>query len=318
MSKAEWFGAQWDGAGLRLWAMRGTDVIAQGDRHIDLRSAKDQGFAQVLSAEQGLLIRKIEEGAAYPAEQWGDAPTVMCGEIGGREGWLETPFSDVPTKAYGPLMQVRGARVWIACGMRQADPADVMRGNETRISGLLAARPEFDGVVCLTGAQTQWARISAGELCYFQSFMTGELFSFMAQASSLHPLIAQAAGDMADTAGAEDSVSFDRAVEEGLTQPHRAFGRLAQLRASVLVGDLTPKAAAARLSGLLVGLELASAKPYWLGEEVVLMGAQAGRMARALESQGVVTRQADAEAALLAGLHRAWMGLDAVASGARG
>ena len=298
MGKADWIAADWGAKHLRLWAMRDADVIAARQSDQGAADLTSDQFAQVLA----------QETADWRAGDWAEAPVVACGEVGGRQGWVEAPYSLVPTKAQGPLIQVRGQRVWIACGMRQEDPSDVMRGEETQIAGLLAARPKFDGVVCLLGAQSKWARISAEELCHFQSFMTAELYAFLTQQSALAP-------SLATQSEALDEVAFDRAVEEALAQPHRAYGRLFQLRAGELLGAMTAKAAASRLSGLLIGWELASAKPYWLGEEVVLIGApeQMRRYGRALTAQGVTTREADAEAVMLAGLHRAWKSLASTA-----
>ena len=63
----------------------------------------------------------------------------------------------------------------------------------------------------------------------------------------------------------------------------------------------------ARLSGLLIGTELAAAKAWWLGRDVVIVGegTLAGLYARALRAQGIAARQVPAEDAVLAGLTRA-------------
>ena len=70
-------------------------------------------------------------------------------------------------------------------GLSQARPADVMRGEETQIAGLLAADPGFDGVACLPGTHTKWARVSAGEVVSFRTCMTGELFALLSERSVL-------------------------------------------------------------------------------------------------------------------------------------
>ena len=58
------------------------------------------------------------------------------------------------------------------------------------------------------------------------------------------------------------------------------------------------------MSGLLIGLELAAAKPYWLGQRIALIGAEAlsARYATALSAQGVASETLDATACTLAGL----------------
>ncbi|HRO10439.1 2-dehydro-3-deoxygalactonokinase, partial [Amaricoccus sp.] len=67
---------------------------------------------------------------------------------------------------------------------------------------------------------------------------------------------------------------------------------------------LAPERARARLSGLLIGTELAGARPYWLGRDVVLIGAD--RLARAyrdaLAAAGLAARLLDATAMTQRGL----------------
>jgi 2-dehydro-3-deoxygalactonokinase len=289
MSNVHWIAADWGTTNLRLWAMRGADVVHH--------RSSSQGMGGLVPAEFAPVLAR--ETADWREGDWAAAPVVACGMVGSRQGWTEAPYATAPTQAGTPLAQVAGANVWIACGVKQIDPADVMRGEETQIAGLLAARPDFDGVICLPGTHTKWVRVSAGEICSFQSFMTGEIFALLADHSVLRHSVQAATFDMA---------AFDAAVQDALAQPHRAYGRLFQLRAGALVGELPPEVARATLSGLLIGWELAGAKPYWLGQEVALLGSPSLSMlyGRALQAQGVLVSEADVQAATLAGLHRAW------------
>jgi phosphonate metabolism protein PhnN/1,5-bisphosphokinase (PRPP-forming) len=75
--------------------------------------------------------------------------------------------------------------VHVAPGLRQGKPADVMRGEETQIAGFLALNPNWDGVICLPGTHSKWVHISAGEVVSFQTFLTGEMFALLSQASVL-------------------------------------------------------------------------------------------------------------------------------------
>ena len=139
-----------------------------------------------------------------------------------------------------------------------------MRGEETQIAGLLAREPNFDGVVCLPGTHTKWVHVSAGEVVSFTSFMTGELFSLLATGSVLRHSIAAEGWSEAD---------FETAVEDALARPERVSAKLFGLRAEALLMDLSPERSRARLSGLLIGMELAGARPYWLGRDIVMIGA---------------------------------------------
>ncbi len=63
----------------------------------------------------------------------------------------------------------------------------------------------------------------------------------------------------------------------------------------------------ARLSGLLIGAELAAAKPYWLGRNVALIGADAvsAPYITGLASLGVNAARVDAKEMTLAGIKAA-------------
>ena len=161
--------------------------------------------------------------------------------------------------------------------------------------GFVARNPGWDGVLCLPGTHTKWVHLSAGEIVSFQTFMTGELFAVIGEHTVLHHSISE--GDLVERA-------FDQAVNESLSRPERLASRLFTIRADSLLNRLTATEARSRLSGILIGAELAAAKPYWLGPKVAVLGAQdvAGIYRRALESQSVSVVSDDVEQATLAGL----------------
>lgn len=79
---------------------------------------------------------------------------------------------------------------------------------------------------------------------------------------------------------------------------------LFSLRAEGLLAGLAPAVARARLSGLLIGAELAAARPFWQGKAVALIGASklGGLYAQALVMQGVLVQQLDGTQCTIAGL----------------
>ena len=79
----------------------------------------------------------------------------------------------------------RGIAVQLVPGLKQVQPADVMRGEETQIAGALALMPGFDGVLCLPGTHSKWVHVSAGEVVSFQTYMTGEMFALLSEHSVL-------------------------------------------------------------------------------------------------------------------------------------
>jgi 2-dehydro-3-deoxygalactonokinase len=82
---------------------------------------------------------------------------------------------------------------------------------------------------------------------------------------------------------------------------------LFSLRAGALIADLDPVTARATLSGLLIGLELGGSRPYWLGRNVVVLGADglAELYDQALQAQGVLAEKLEADTLTLAGLSKA-------------
>ena len=235
---------------------------------------------------------------------------LACGMVGARQGWSEAKYRAVPCTPTDPAGLTAVATtdprldVRIAPGLAQAKPADVMRGEETQLAGALALHPDFDGVFCLPGTHSKWAQVSAGEVISFQTYMTGELFALLSTQSVLRHSL---------TTEGYDDASFDEGLSEALSRPERIAARLFSLRAEGLLHGLTAPQARSRLSGLLIGIELAGAKPYWLGQQVKLIGAEplAASYARALGHQGVTSDRLDATACTLAGLSRLYAQLKA-------
>jgi 2-dehydro-3-deoxygalactonokinase len=240
---------------------------------------------------------------------------MVCGMAGARGAWVEAAYATVPcppVPAAFARPEVRDARlsVRILPGLKQEKPADVMRGEETQIAGLLAGEPGFDGIVCLPGTHTKWVRVHAGLVASFGSFMTGEIFALLAHQSVLRR-----------TVGAEgwSEEDFLEAASDGLSRPERVAGWLFGLRAEALLHGLAPERARARLSGMLIGAELAGARAYWLGREVVLIGAAAlvSAYRDALALAGLEARVADATAMTQGGLVAARCRLVAARGGVR-
>ena len=280
----DWIAADWGTTNLRLWAMSGRKPVERRVQARGMGGLRPDEFAPVL---------------AEATEGWPAVPVVACGMVGSRQGWVEAPYAAVPCPATPRLVSVPGRpggrAVGIVCGVRQDSPADVMRGEETQIAGLLALSPDFDGIACLPGTHTKWVRISAGEICNFKSFMTGELFALIAGQSVLRHSMGEAEGD---------GEAFRAAVSDAMARPERGYGALFQIRADSLLAGLDPAVAKGRLSGTLIGWELAAARPWWLGCDVTIIGAPAlsALYAAALEAQGVPAALMSDEDATLAGL----------------
>ena len=286
--KPDWIAVDWGTSNLRAWAMGPDGVQAEASAALGMGQLAPADF------EPALL------GLIAPWLGAGSMPVIACGMVGARQGWLEAPYRAVPCApvAEGQLIAVPTQdprlRVRLVSGLKQTAPADVMRGEETQIAGALTLLRDFDGILCLPGTHSKWVHVSAGEVVSFQSFMTGEIFALLRQHSVLRHGIAEG----------WDDAAFDAALSQALSRPEKIAARLFSLRAEALLENLSPELAFARLSGLLIGIELAAAKPYWLGQRVVLIGASqlCSPYARALAAQGLQPETLDATACTLSGL----------------
>ncbi len=288
--KPEWIAADWGTSHLRVWAMEGSTPIDHAQSDMGMARVSKGGFEDALLA----LI-----------EGWlGSAPVdvVACGMVGARQGWVEAPYAAVPTPpVQGAPIRVPATdpriRAFVVPGLKQVSPPDVMRGEETQIAGFLDTHPNWDGVICLPGTHTKWVQVSANEVVSFRTFMTGELFDLLSGQSVLRHSVSEG----------WDEAAFAEAVEDTLSKPEQLAARLFSLRAADLLNGEDGSTARARLSGLLIGAELAASRPYWLGQKIAIIGAEglSAAYAQALQPQGAFVEMADATTSTLAGLNKA-------------
>lgn len=292
MTDLEWIAADWGTTNVRAWAMsKDGDILAEATSADGMGTLAPDGFEDAfarLTADWTLADR---------------CPVLICGMAGARQGWTEAPYAAVPTApdVTPPTPVDTRSNRWkvrILPGLSQQTPPDVMRGEETQIAGFLTLHPQFDGTLILPGSHTKWVQVSAGEIVSFQTAMTGEIYA----ALSGHTVLRHSVGcDI-------DPDAFAEAVSDGLSRPEALAARAFQLRADDLLHGLDPARATGRLSGLLVGAELAHARPYWLGMQTALIGASklSQTYASALESQGVTPVIERGDACTLAGLRAAF------------
>ena len=290
--KPDWIAVDWGTSNLRAWAMANDGTVLA-------EAGSDQGM--------GKLARDQFEAAFLDiAGDWIDGPitVIACGMVGARQGWTEAKYARVPCPAASHALAVAptthpGLHVHVIPGVCQDRPADVMRGEETQIAGFLARNPHWDGVLCLPGTHTKWVHISADEIVSFQTYMTGELFAAISGQTVLRHSVA--------TDGWDDD-AFATGVADGMSRPERIATTLFSLRAEGLLHAMSPETARARLSGLLIGAELAGARPYWLGQKIAVIGA--GRISslyiKALAAQGAAAEQVQGDSVTLAGLTAAY------------
>ena len=290
MLKPDWIAVDWGTSNMRAWAMSASGTVLD-------EVCSDRGMGSLKPAEFEQALRD----AIAPWDHKG-APMIACGMVGAKQGWMEAPYAAVPCAATPEGFTKPDAGdldVYIIAGLKQADPADVMRGEETQIAGFLSMNKNWDGVICLPGTHTKWAHISADEVVSFQTYMTGDLFAAISGNTVLKHSV---------NSDDWDNDAFDGGVADAMARPERLAARLFSLRAEGLLNGMQNGTAKARLSGLLIGAELAGAKPYWLGQQVAVIGAGGlcSLYVRALAAQSAPATQVKGDAITLAGLTAAF------------
>ena len=304
MKTDNWIAVDWGTSHLRVWKMDTHGAILEHRR-------SEKGMNSLNSDQfEAVLIELTED--------WFNENSITqilaCGMVGSRQGWIEARYLSTPCAPNGTFTQapVSDARinVTILPGIKQLSPADVMRGEETQIAGLLVNNENYTGVVCLPGTHSKWANVVNGEVTEFQTFLTGELFALLSKQSVLRHSL---------NSSEWDESAFQAAVKESIMQPQSVTAKLFSLRAQSLVGELAGHTASSRLSGLLIGLELANCKHYitdnYIKEnKVVIIGESAlsKHYTDALNMMSIETQQESSETMTLQGLTLAYQQLSAI------
>ncbi|MBN9072567.1 MAG: 2-dehydro-3-deoxygalactonokinase [Rhizobiales bacterium] len=290
----------WGTSSLRVWLLdAGGAVLAERRSGEGMQTARETGFSAVLER----LLADLGAPAGLPA--------IVCGMAGARQGWVEAPYADVPctlTEIFDRAVPVENAGrvVRIVPGLAQRDRAspDVIRGEETQIAGAVGGLGAGRHILCMPGTHSKWVEVEESRVLGFATWMTGELFNVL----STHSILAHSIGEAAKEAAAEKE-AFRDGLSLGLEQADRLTSLLFGIRAGTLLHGLRPAAAAARLSGLLMGAEIAGAKRRYLGAggsvALVASGVLADLYRDALTLAGLGVGTVDADEAVRAGLVRA-------------
>ncbi|HME21555.1 MAG TPA: 2-dehydro-3-deoxygalactonokinase [Acetobacteraceae bacterium] len=292
-------GVDWGTTSFRAFRIARDGTIR--DRRTALRgllNVPDNRFADTLREEVGPWLAA------------GEDHVLLSGMIGSRQGWTEAPYLACPAGAQevaAALVAIEfdWGQVKLVPGLSAADDAgvaEVMRGEETQVFGVLGAIGG-SGLACLPGTHSKWVRVEGGRIIGFTTHMTGEAFGALRGHTILGRMMRE---------GPTDGVPFDAGVRRsddpgGLL--HHIFGARSQVLAA---GQLTETDAAAYLSGILIGHEVRAALAERAGEVVHVIGAPELTMlyARAISAHGGYPERHDGEAAArglaLIGGHAAW------------
>ena len=269
-------GIDWGTSRLRAYLMDADGAVRE-------RRASDAGVVSLGGQGFDAALAPLLDG--WP----NDAPLLLCGMIGSRQGILEVRYLQCPADpaalagALAPVT-IAGRQGRIVPGL-SCDPPDVMRGEETLILGSGAQ----DGLVCLPGSHSKWVRVRAGIVEGFRTHLTGELFA----AISGHTIV----GKLLEPDDPPDrALWFARGLaaarEPGAALTRQLFG----LRAGGLLGRIPAAGLRPMLSGLLIGHEIAAEAPSGM-VTLIGEGPLLSRYQSALDGAGVPHCLARADAA---------------------
>jgi 2-dehydro-3-deoxygalactonokinase len=293
--------ADWGTSSFRIWLLdAGGDVLAER------RSGEGMSTAGGAAGFAPILEKHLADMQAPT-----DLPVVICGMAGARQGWVEAPYVTVPAGlgdlASGAVSvpgKARKISILPGLAQRSEDAPDVMRGEETQLAGVHALFSEGQHLICMPGTHCKWVEARDGRITGFRTWMTGELFSVLSKQSILRHSLGER-----PAAAQPDNEAFSRACVQALDDGGDIGASLFRLRAASLLQDQAQDVAAARLSGLLIGAEIASALRVFgrPEDEVILVGSGAlgALYARALGLAGLMIQPADADEAVRAGLTEA-------------
>ncbi|MCV9963016.1 2-dehydro-3-deoxygalactonokinase [Pararhizobium sp. BT-229] len=295
MTAASYAAVDWGTSSFRLWIVSESgEILAERRSGEGMTTAAKTGFSPILESHLAAVF-------APP-----HLPVIVCGMAGARQGWVEAGYLDTPAPLTGIVTAAvtvsdanRDIRILPGLAQRSDEAPDVMRGEETQLLGTIAQLGNGSHLVCMPGTHSKWVRITGGIVDGFSTFMTGELFDVI----SKHSILSHAVAD-AGTFEGSDPV-FLGAVAKAAKNPAIATNLVFTVRSGQLLHGLTAQAAKARLSGTLIGLEIAgalsTAKP---GSSVCLVasGALAGLYQSALSALDLKPVIIDADEAVRHGL----------------
>lgn len=292
----------WGTTHLRLHLCRAAEVLDQAD---------GPGIGALSSSPESTLFEAIRPWR----KAHGALPIWLAGMVGSRNGWREVPYASCPAD----LDQLRGAlsrfrahdhdvaiAAGVSCTNRLGAP-DVMRGEETQILGAVAAQPSLGRgrhILALPGTHTKWALIEDGRLQSFQTSLSGELYALLAERSTLLKAGGASGGEHDEREGFEAGLRRCRELQR-VPLVHLLF----EVRSRQLIQGLSPTAAGAFLSGLIIGQDVLGALALFdqtsaAGAAVPIIGAPrlAALYSTALAVHGINSYALDATALTVAGL----------------
>lgn len=293
---SNWIAVDWGTTNIRAWAI-------DEDGNISASANSEKGMGKINLQDYENVLLELTGTWLNPSCI---TEIVISGMAGAKTGWKESPYIEAPCSplstsgAVSPNVQDHRICVSILPGIKTTKPNyDVIRGEEIQIAGFLENHPNFEGVICLPGTHTKWVHVENGLIVSFMTYISGEFYDLLANKSTL----ATCVNSKAEFSGSEIA-EFKSSVETGMQKSSELLNQIFGIRASSLLNDLSLEMASARLSGLIIGSELAASKAIWLGRRIVIIGESklTELYTLSLAMQGLIPETFDVSNATVTGL----------------
>lgn len=263
------------------------EILGRAASDSGVQSVAPGGYAAALETACGPWL------AAHP-----EAPVIMAGMVGSRNGWVEVPYvpppcgvADLAARLHPVPGSVRPIHIVPGVDCRSGDGGyDVMRGEETQALGTGVR----DGLVCLPGTHSKWVAMASGRITCFVTFATGELY-----AALQNSFVGRLAAEPDDSAAGAEVARVVAAMPGGLTR------QVFQARTQVLGGGLSGQGVRPFLSGLLIEAEVAGVRDLFGSPGSVTLVAAEPQLSlyrAVLERHGFAVTAMPTEDATLGGL----------------
>ncbi len=254
----EWIALDWGTSNFRAYLIRNRIILDKIVTNEGIKNIAINEFEKILKKNINKWIK------CYSIEL-----ILASGMVGSNQGWIEVPYKSCPCSVidlnYKRLKILNKIEVRILSGVSQRVPADVLRGEETQIAGYLLNNETFKGSICLPGTHSKWVNINEMKILNFQTFLTGELYELIKRFSILkHNL---------------NSENFDpniiiSSAKKIINNPENFTNKLFNIRAESLLKKAKDIENNSKLTGYLLGLELAGSKTYWNNKNLIIIGSK--------------------------------------------
>ena len=259
----------------------------------------------------------LKEAVQAWLKQYPDAPVLMCGAVGSREGWVETKYVEAPAGfeemaagLYRLTAEQRGClgerSIAIVSGLaleHRDGRHDVMRSEEVKGLGATTHAGRDSALLCIPGTHCKWLKVESGKIVDFYTVMTGDLYGVLSEHGSLAPLFRN--GPPLRDVG-QHYPSFDQGLELA-GNGRDLLVDIWQVRSRELHAAAPPQSLQSFLSGILIGHELRQIRQFHPDAREILLVSDPGPRQvfyrRACERFGLsISAEIDSETAVCVGL----------------